>query len=163
MKTQSIKFLSERLAPYGANVYNYHGAEFIAIKNPSSENHMAITFGEEEFSLEFTYQTARFKHENAEDGAIHAEKYLTEKLCAVEIFLSGSPIMGGSRECDVAKSKTVQEFAYLYAGGNEKVAENLLSFMQRGNVSVKIFSWLGTYDRAFEIIPTENGELAIKE
>ena len=162
MKTKAIKILSERLAPYGANVYNYRGTEFIAIQNPTSDNHMAITFGEEEFAMEFTYQSARFKYGTEEDGVIHTEKFLTEKLCAVEIFLSGKPLFGGSRETAKANFKTVQEFATFYAGGNEKIAENLLGFMQNGNVSVKIFSWLGTYNRAFEIIPTENG-LTIKE
>ena len=86
-RKETINFLYERLKQYGANVYNYRGQEFIAIANPNSENHMAITFGEEEFAMEFTYQTARFKYGSEEDGAIHAEKFLTEKLCAVDTVL----------------------------------------------------------------------------
>ena len=162
MKTNAIKILSKKLAPYGASVYNYRGTEFIAIQNPHSENHMAITFGEEEFAMEFTYQSARFKYGSEEDCAIHAEKYLTERLCSVEIFLSGKPLFGGSRETESAKFSTVEEFASFYAVGNQKITENLLGFMKNGNVSVKIFSWRGTYDRSFEIIVTDD-ELSIKE
>ena len=151
-RKEAITFLHEKLKKYGASIYNYRGQEFIAIANPNSDNHMAITFGEEEFAMEFTYQTARFKYGNEEDGVIHAEKFLTEKLCAVEIFLSGKPLFGGSRQTDGARFKTVEEFAIFYAGGNEKIAENLLGFMKNGNVTVKIFSWANTYNRSFEIV-----------
>ena len=51
-RKETINFLHEKLKKYGANVYNYRGQEFIAIANPHSENHMAITFGEEEFAME---------------------------------------------------------------------------------------------------------------
>ena len=123
---------------------------------------MAITFGEEEFAMEFTYQTARFKYGTEEDGALHAEKFLTEKLCAVEVFLGEKPIFGGSRETIGTNFKTVEEFACFYAGGNDKIAENLLGFMKNGNVTVKIFSWANTYNRSFEIVV--NGDnLTIKE
>ncbi len=161
-RKEAINFLHEKLKKYGANVYNYRGQEFIAIANPNSENHMAITFGEEEFAMEFTYQTARFKYGTEEDGALHAEKFLTEKLCAVEVFLGEKPIFGGSRSTENANFKTVQEFACFYAGGNDKIAENLLGFMKNGNVTVKIFSWANTYNRSFEIVV--NGDnLTIKE
>ena len=161
-RKETINFLHEKLKKYGANVYNYRGQEFIAIANPHSENHMAITFGEEEFAMEFTYQTARFTYGSEEDGALHAEKFLTEQLCAVEIFLSEKPLFGGSRETAGANFKTVEEFASFYAGGNEKIAENLLGFMKNGNVTVKIFSWANTYNRAFEII-VDGDNLTIKE
>ena len=161
-RKDTINFLQERLKVYGANVYNYRGQEFIAIANTNSDNHMAITFGEEEFAMEFTYQTARFKYGNEEDGAIHAEKFLTEKLCAVELFLSGKPLMGGSRQTEGTNFKTVEEFAQFYANGNDKIAENLLGFMKNGNVTVKIFSWANTYNRSFEII-VNGDELTIKE
>lgn len=161
-RKEAINFLHEKLKKYGASIYNYRGQEFIAIANSNSDNHMAFTFGEEEFAMEFTYQTARFRYEDAEDGVIHAEKFLTEKLCAVELFLSGKPLMGGSRPTDGAKFKTVEEFACFYANGNEKIAENLLGFMKNGDVTVKIFSWSSTYNRSFEIVA--NGEqLSIKE
>lgn len=161
-KKECIKFLENRLKNYGATVYNYRGVEFLAIQNPSSENHMAFSFGEEEFTMEFTFQSARFKYGNEEDCAIHAEKYLTEKLCSVEIFLSEKPLFGGSRETALANFKTVSEFANFYACGNEQIANNLLGFMKNGNVSVKIFSWNGTYNRAFEII-VDGEDLTIKE
>ncbi|MBR2337699.1 MAG: hypothetical protein IKA61_07140 [Clostridia bacterium] len=161
-RKECINFLQERLKKYGASIYNYRGQEFIAIANGNSDNHMAFTFGEEEFAMEFTYQTARFKYGNEEDCAMHAEKFLTEKLCAVEIFLSGKPLFGGSRETDGCNFKTVEEFAIFYAGGNEKIAENLLGFMKNGGVTVKIFSWANTYNRSFEIV-ADGDELTIKE
>ncbi len=151
-KTNAIKFLEKELAPYGASKYNYRGTEFIAVKNPRSENHMAITFGEEEFAMEFTFQSARFKYGNEQDGALHAQKFLTEKLCAVEIFLGGKPLFGGSRETEKCHFESAEEFALFYAVGNEQIAKNLLGFMKNGNVKVKIFSWKGTYDQSFEII-----------
>ena len=150
-KNNAIKFLEIELAPYGASTYNYRGTEFIAVKNPYSDNHMAITFGEEEFAMEFTYQSARFKYGDEQDSALHAKKFLTEKLCAVEIFLGEKPLFGGSRETEKCKFDTVEEFALFYAGGNEQIAKNLLGFMKNGNVRVKIFSWRGTYDQDFEI------------
>ena len=161
-KKDCITFLENRLKKYGATVYNYRGVEFLAIQNPNTQNHMAFSFGEEEFTMEFTFQSARFKYGNEEDCVIHAEKYLTEKLCAVEVFLGDKPLFGGSRETILANFKTATEFANFYACGNEQIANNLLGFMKSGNVFVKIFSWRGTFDRAFEIVV--NGEnLEIKE
>ncbi len=157
-----IKFLETRLKKYGATIYSYRGVEFLAIQNQNSENHMAFSFGEEEFTLEFTFQSARFKYGNEEDCAIHAEKFLNEKLCAVEIFLSGKPLFGGSRETENLNFKSVEDFALFYSGGNEQIATNLLGFMKNGNVSVKIFSWKGTFDRAFEI-SVDGDTLSIKE
>ena len=161
-KKECINFLENRLKKYGATVYNYRGVEFLAIQNPNSENHMAFSFGEEEFTMEFTFQSARFKYGNEEDCALHAEKYLNEQLCSVEIFLNGKPLFGGSRETALANFKTTSEFANFYACGNEQIANNLLGFMKNGNVSVKIFSWKGSFDRAFEII-VSGENLAIKE
>ncbi|MBQ7374007.1 MAG: hypothetical protein IJW64_05550 [Clostridia bacterium] len=160
-KKDCIKFLETRLKKYGATVYNYRGVEFLAIQNPNSENHMAFSFGDEEFTMEFTFQSARFKYGNEEDCAIHAEKYLNEELCSVEIFLSGKPLFGGSRETSKANFKTAEEFALFYACDNEQIANNLLGFMKNGNVSVKIFSWKGTFDRAFEI-SVDGNSLSIK-
>ena len=161
-KKDCIKFLENRLKNYGATIYNYRGVEFLAIQNPNSENHMAFSFGEEEFTMEFTFQSARFTYGNEEDCAVHAEKYLTEKLCSVEIFLNGKALFGGSRETANINFKTVEEFALFYSGENEQIANNLLGFMKNGNVSVKIFSWLGTFDRSFEIA-VDGEKLSIKE
>ena len=161
-KKETVKYLEKQLATVGAKIYTYGGTEFIAIQNPYSDNHIAITFGEEEFQMEFTYQTARFSYGTEDDAILHVKKYITDKLCAVEIFLNGKPLFGGSRETATSQFKTVEEFAKFYAVGNEKIAENLLGFMTNGNVSVKIFSWSGKYDRAFEII-VDGDKLYIKE
>lgn len=161
-KKECIKFLENKLKNYGANVYNYRGQEFIAIANPNSDNHMAFTFGEDEFAMEFTYQTARFKYGTEEDCVLHAERFLTEKLCAVEIFLNGKPLFGGSRETSNCNFDSVEGFALFYSGGNKQIADNLLGFMKNGGVTVKIFSWASTFNRSFEIVV--NGDLlTVKE
>lgn len=150
-KKDTIKYLEENLKKYGATIYNYRGTEFIGIKNPYSDNNMAFTFGEEEFCMEFTFQTARFAYGNEKDAVFHAEKYLTDKLVAVELFLNGKPLFGGSREVDGCNFNTPQEFALYYAVGNEQISNNLLGFMKNGGVTVKILSWSGKFDRSFEI------------
>ena len=161
-KKETIEFISQKLKGYGAEIYNYRGTEFIGIKNPYSDNNMAFTFSDEEFAMEFTFQTARFEYGKHEDATIHAEKYLTDKLCAVEIFLNGKPVFGGSRESSISTFKTAEEFATLYAGGNEAIEKNILTFASNGNVTVCIFSWSGKYDRKVEII-VEGETLKINE
>jgi hypothetical protein len=161
-KKECIKYLESKLKSHGAQIYSYGGVEFIAIQNPYSDNHIAITFSDEEFSMEFTYQTARFSYGSEEDAILHITKYLTEQLCAVEIFLNGKPLFGGSRNTEGCKFSTVNDFTLFYACGNEQIAENLIGFMKNGNVSVKIFSWAGKYDKSFEII-VDGENLSIKE
>ncbi len=151
-KNQSLNLIQQQLSIYGAQVYNYRGTEFIGVKNPYSDNNMAFTFGEEEFCMEFTFQTARFKYGCEKDCIIHAEKYLTDKLCAVEVFLNDKPIFGGSRETFSGDFTSVEEFATYYAVGNKQIADNLLGFMKNGGVSVKIFSWSGKFDKSFKIV-----------
>ena len=155
-KKLAIKYVAEKLEKYGARVYDYRGTEFIGIKNPNSENHMAFTFSDEEFGMEFTYQTARFAYGNEDDCVLHAEKYLTDKLCAVEIFLNRKPLFGGSRQIPNAEFLSIKDFANYYAVDNEQIANNILGFMKNGGVSVKILSWSGKFDQEFEIVV--NGE-----
>ena len=52
-KKETVKYLEKQLATVGAKIYTYGGTEFIAIQNPYSDNHIAITFGEEEFQMEY--------------------------------------------------------------------------------------------------------------
>lgn len=161
-KRESLQYVAEKLKKYGAEIYNYRGTEFIGIKNSNSDNHMALTFNDEEFCMEFTYQTARFAYGNEDDCVMHAEKYLTDKLCAVEIFLNGKPLFGGSREIIKEEIKSDREFANYYACGNEQIANNLLGFIKNGGVSVKILSWSGKYDQEFEIL-VEGEQTEIKK
>ena len=146
-KEESIKIVENGLKKYGANVYDYRGTKFIGIKNPCSDNNMAITFGETEMTMEFTYQSARFAYGNEGDLITHAEKYLTGKLVSAEFFLGGKPLFGGSRESGGAKFKTTQEMLVWYTGGNEKIADNLRGFLKNDGVTLKIRSWDGSLDR----------------
>ena len=150
-KSKCIEILIKELEPLGAKIYNYRGTEFIAIQNPYCENHLAITFGEEDFQMEFTYQAARFSYDNPSDCVTHVKRYLSDELCAVEIFLSGKPLFGGSRESAKISLDSAEDFASFYACGNERISANLLGFMKNGGVSIKIFSWSGRFNRSFEI------------
>ena len=78
----NIEYVENRLKKYGAEIYEYRGVKFIGIKNPYSDNNMAITFGSEENVMEFTYQTARFAASDLDGLIAHAERFLKNELCA---------------------------------------------------------------------------------
>ena len=70
------EYVENKLKKYGAEIYEYRGVKFIGIKNPYSDNNMAITFGNEENVMEFTYQTARFAA-NDLDGLIARQNFFS--------------------------------------------------------------------------------------
>ena len=144
-KSQAIAFIADKLKKYGGKIYNYQGTEFIGIKNPYSDNNIAITFGEE-MAMEFTYQTARFKYGDEQDLITHTEKYISGQLVAVEFFLNGKSVFGGSRSVENLKTDTAEDIALWYACGNEKIKDNLLTFFKNDGVSVKIFSYDKKHD-----------------
>ena len=111
---------------------------------------MAFAFYDEVFTMEFTYQTARFSYDDYEAAAIHAEKFLSGKLVAVEIFYGGKPVMGGSREKPTTDISTKENFALWYAGGNSESAAKVLKFLNNGGVSAKVYSWSGADDKILE-------------
>ena len=82
----NIEYVENKLKKYGAEIYEYRGVKFIGIKNPYSDNNMAITFGNEENVMEFTYQTARFAASDLDGLIAHAEKFLKNELCAQNFF-----------------------------------------------------------------------------
>ena len=84
-KQEVINYIADKLSGYGAKILDFNGDKFIGVKNPYSLNDMAFAFYDEVFTMEFTYQTARFSYDDYEAAAIHAEKFLSGKLVAVEI------------------------------------------------------------------------------
>ena len=146
-KQEIINYIADKLSRYGARVLDYNGDKFIGIKNPRSLNDMAFAFYDEVFTMEFTFQTARFSYDDYEAAVTHAEKYLDGKLVATEIFYCGKPIMGGSREKPTSDITKAEDFALWYAGGNAEAAEKILGFLRGGSVVAKIYSWDGTNDK----------------
>lgn len=146
-KDKILNIIAERLKAYGAVLYEFNGTSFIGIKNPYSDNHMAITADEEKITMEFATQAARFALSDIDDLVIHAEKYLTDQLCAVEFYAANQPLFGGSRDVSGAKFSTSQQLALWYAANNEQTARNIIEFFGRGDVCVSVASWSGAYDR----------------
>ncbi len=153
-----IDYVQSALKKYGAEIYDYRGTKFIGIKNPFSDNNMAITFGDEENVMEFTFQAARFDKKDLDGLIAHAEKFLTDKLCAAEFFLGGKRIFGGSRTTSGTNFKTLDELLVWYSGGNEKIAENLRGFFKNDGITLKTFCWSGRTDRSVRILPDGNVE-----
>ena len=149
-KQEVINYIADKLSGYGAKILDFNGDKFIGVKNPYSLNDMAFAFYDEVFTMEFTYQTARFSYDDYEAAAIHAEKFLNGKLVAVEIFYGGKPVMGGSREKPTTDISTKENFALWYAGGNSESAEKVLKFLNNGGVSAKVYSWSGADDKVLE-------------
>ena len=157
MSNTKIDYIANKLKKYGAEIYNYRGTEFIGIKNPYSDNNIAITFGDTENVMEFTYQSARFASDDLDGLAEHTEKFLTNKLCSAEFFLGGKRIFGGSRTTFGSDFNNLAELLRWYSCGNDKIAENLKGFFKNDGISLKISSWNGKFDRTIEISP--NGDL----
>ncbi len=149
-KQEVINYIADKLSGYGARILDYNGDKFIGVKNPNSLNDMAFAFYDEVFTMEFTYQTARFSYDDYEAAVIHAEKFLNGKLVAAEIFYGGKPVMGGSREKPTTDISNKENFALWYAGGNAEAAEKVLKFLNNGGVSAKIYSWSGADDKVLE-------------
>lgn len=146
-KDKILKTVAERLKDYGAELYEFNGTSFIGIKNPYSDNHMAITADEEKITMEFATQAARFALTDVDDIVTHAEKYLTDKLCAVEFYAANQPLFGGSRDVSGANFSSRRQLALWYAANNEQTACNIIEFFNRGDVCVSVASWSGKYDR----------------
>lgn len=149
-KQEVINYIADKLSGYGAKILDYNGDKFIGIKNPVSLNDMAFAFYDEVFTMEFTYQTARFSYDDYDSAVTHAEKYLNDKLVAVEIFYGGKPIMGGSREKPTRDISVKENFAFWYAGGNAEAADKVLNFLNNGGVTAKVYSWSGLNDKISE-------------
>ena len=115
---------------------------------------MAFTFDDDKFTMEFTYQASRFEYGDEDYAVKIAREFLSDKLCAVEIFLSGKAIFGGTRETAGANFRSAEEFALWYSAGNTEVAEKLKRFLANDGATVKCFSWSGKYDRVARF---ENG------
>ena len=114
----NIEYVENKLKKYGAEIYEYRGVKFIGIKNPYSDNNMAITFGNEENVMEFTYQTARFAASDLDGLIAHAERFLKNELCAAEFFLGEKRLFGGSRTVAGAGFNSLDELLAWYCGGN---------------------------------------------
>lgn len=153
----NIDYVENKLKKYGAGIYEYRGVKFIGIKNPYSDNNMAITFGNEENVMEFTYQTARFAASDLDGLIAHAEKFLRNELCAAEFFLGGKRLFGGSRTVAGSDFSSLNELLAWYCGGNEKISENLRGFFKNDGITLAVLCWNGKTDRHVKIRP--DGEI----
>ena len=115
MKDNVISFFAENLKSFGADIYEYAGNKFIGIKNPYSDNNLVITFDEDKFTMEFTYQASRFSYGDEEFALKVIKDYLNDKNLAVEIFLNGKSLFGGTRSIDGCDFNSGEEFAEWYA------------------------------------------------
>lgn len=153
MNENDILYIEEKLKKYGANVYNYQGTSFIGIKNPYSDNNLAITFRENENVMEFTFQSARFAKNDLDGLILHTERFLKNELCAAEFFINGKSIFGGSRPTAGSDFSDFDELARWYTLGNEQAVENLKKFVYQNGVLLKLFSWNGKFDRTVTVKP----------
>ena len=153
-KEKSIEYVQKELKEYGSQIYEYGGQSFIAIKNPYGKSHMAITFGEENMTMEFASQSARFAYGNEEDLVKHAAGYLNGELCAVEFYLGDQPLFGGSRTSDGMNFLNTEELSDWYAGGNKEIAANINEFLKKYQITVVCSRWTDLPDRA---VITDNG------
>lgn len=146
-KEERIEKTRAALESFGARIYDYRGTKFIGIKNPYSDNNMAITFGDEQSTLEFAFQSERYEPTDVDDLISRAKKFLTDELVSAEFFLNGKSVFGGSRNSEGSRFKTTEEALDWYGGNNAEVAENLLKFIKSGSAQLKIASWSGRYDK----------------
>lgn len=146
-KERAIEFIQKRLKEFGSEIYEYQGTRFIAIRNKSGKSDMAITFGEENMTMEFATQAARFAYGNEEDIAAHAEKYLKGELCAVEFYFEGQGLFGGSRPVGGIGFSTTKEVSDWYACGNEEISANIDKFLKEREITVLCSLWAATPDR----------------
>lgn len=146
-KERAIEFIQKRLKEYGSNVYEYQGVRFIAIRNEFGKSDMAITFGEENMTMEFATQAARFAYGDEEDIAVHAERYLKGELCAVEFFFENEALFGGSRAAEGMNFSTTKEVSDWYAGSNEEISANIDKFLKEREITVLCSLWTAEPDR----------------
>lgn len=147
-KQEAIEYVQNKLQEYGSKIYEYQGERFIAIRNGFGKSDMAITFGEENMTMEFATQAARFAYGDEDDIAAHAEKYLKGELCAVEFYFQGQPLFGGSRSSEGMAFKTTYDVAFWYSGGNTEIADNIDKFLKERETVVVCSLWTGLPDRA---------------
>lgn len=146
-KEDAIEYVQEKLKGYGSKIYEYQGERFIAIRNLSGKSDMAITFGEENMTMEFATQAARFAYGDEEDIVTHAGKYLKGELCAVEFYFDGQALFGGSRSAEGMNFKTTHDVADWYACGNSEITENIDKFLKEREVVVVCSLWTSSPDR----------------
>lgn len=146
-KERVIEYIQKRLKEYGSEIYEYQGIRFIAIRNEFGKSDMAITFGEENITMEFATQAARFAYGNEEDAAAHAEKYLKGELCAVEFYFENQALFGGSRDAAGMNFSATKDVADWYAGGNEEISANIDKFLKEHETTVLCSLWTAEPDR----------------
>ena len=149
MKEGVLDYFERELRPFGGGIYEYAGNKFIGVKNPFSDNNLVITFGEEEFTMEFTCQASRFSYGDENFAVETVKKYLNDEFVAVEVYLNGKSVFGGTRNSLGSDFKGGDGFALWYACGNRETADRIAEFLKNDGVEVRIFCWSGVYDRIF--------------
>ena len=149
-KHEVIAYIAEKLKDYGASVLDYNGDKFIGIRNPNSTLDMAFAFYNEVFTVEFAYQAARFSYDDYKDAPIYAEKLLSGKTVAVELFMQGKPIFGGTREkADISQINDKEGFAKWYTCNNKEAEINILKFLSNEGVVAQVYGWQESYEIKF--------------
>lgn len=146
-KEEAIEYIQNKLKEYGSKIYEYRGVRFIAIKNLFGKSDMAITFDEENMTMEFATQAARFAYGDEDDLAEHAEKYLKGELCAAEFYFECQPLFGGSRASDGMTFVTTRDVADWYACGNGEIAANIDKFLKEREIVLVCSLWTESPDR----------------
>jgi len=146
----AINTVYEGLKKSGAKIYEYEGVNFIAIKNTCGKSNLVVTFGDENMTMEFATQAARFAYGDEKSLVAHVEKYLGGELCAAEFFFNGQALFGGSRAVPERDFQTTSEVAFWYACGNAEVGANVDAFLKKQEVVLACSFWNEKPDLLFK-------------
>ena len=147
-KEQAIEYVEKALESKGAKIYEYSGTRFVAVLNTNGKSNLAITFGDENMTMEFATQSARFAYGDEDDLVAHTERFLAGELCAVEFYHGETALFGGSRVMPEKPFETTSELAAWYACGNAEVAKNVDDFLKKNEIVVVCAVWSAASDLA---------------
>ena len=74
-KERAIEYVAKALETKGAKIYEYSGRRFVAVLNENGKSNLAITFGDENMTMEFATQSARFAYGDENDLVAHTENF----------------------------------------------------------------------------------------
>lgn len=140
-KEHAIEYVANVLGSKGAKIYEYSGVRFVAILNGNGKSNLAITFGDENMTMEFATQSARFAYGDEDDLVAHTEKFLSGELCAVEFYHGETALFGGSRIMPEKPFDTTSELAAWYACGNAEAEKSIDEFLKKNEIVVVCAVW----------------------
>ena len=147
-KERAIEYVAKALETKGAKIYEYSGQRFVAVLNENGKSNLAITFGDENMTMEFATQSARFAYGDENDLVAHTEKFLSGELCAVEFYHGETALFGGSRTMPEKPFETTSELAAWYACGNAEAEKSIDEFLKKNEIVVVCAVWTAAPDLA---------------